>query len=410
MSEEAKSTGSHGQKYLGEKGLVGLIALLSAFVALSTDMYLPALPTMAEHLGAPMSQVNLTLSLFFVFFAAGTLVWGPLSDKYGRRPIILVGMALYTAASIMCVFATDVAQLTVFRVFQALGAGAGSVVGIAIVNDVYEGRQREKIMAVVQSMFMIAPAISPIIGAFILEWTSWRGIFVTVSVVGVACLLGAFAYQETAVTRSDGGVLRSLGRLGVVLKNPRFAALLVVFSLPLVATMGFIASSSYIYQDDFGLSSQVYSLFFLFNALGMLVGPLLYMKLSTKFSRFSIIAGGFGVMAVSGVLVAIVGHLGPIVFALALVLSTIAALAIRPPASVLMLDQAEGDAGSASSLMNACMWAFGSIGITVASLGLGSLVQVIGLITAVTGVVCGGLWLAFSARPLLSYVKNEPEG
>lgn len=395
------------QRYLGEKGLVVFLTLLETFVALSTDMYLPALPPMAKYFGAPMSQVNLTLALFFVFFAAGTLIWGPLSDKYGRRPIVLSGMAIYTVASILCAVSTDISQLVVLRVVQALGAGAGSAVGMAIVSDAFEGKAREKILALVQAMFVFAPALSPIIGAFLLERTSWRGIFVALSIVGIVCLVGALAYEETATVRDDGGVLQSLGRLGVVLRNPHFSALLVIFSLPLFATMAFISSSSYIYQDDFGLSSQTYSFFFLFNALGMLVGPLLYVKLSARFARFKIVSACFAVMALGGLLVVLLGGLSPFVFAPCLVVATIAAVAIRPPASVLMLDQAQGDAGSASSLMNAGMWAVGSAGIVVASLSLGSLVHVIGIINIAIGVVCGGLWLAFSARPLLGYVREE---
>ncbi|MDR3552864.1 MAG: MFS transporter, partial [Clostridia bacterium] len=108
-----------GQKYLGSGGLIAFIALLSAFVPLSTDLYLPALPTMARYFNAPQALVNLTLILFFVFYSAGTLFWGPLSDKYGRKPVILSGLVLYLAAGVLCAVSLNIYLLVLFRVLQA---------------------------------------------------------------------------------------------------------------------------------------------------------------------------------------------------------------------------------------------------------------------------------------------------
>ncbi|EGW38670.1 MFS transporter, partial [Desulfosporosinus sp. OT] len=105
-----------GQKYLGEKGLLALIGFLSAFIPLSTDLYLPALPRMADNFHVSVGLINLTLTLFFIFYAAATLLWGPLSDKYGRRPILIIGLILYTTASVFCALSTNVYQLIGFRV------------------------------------------------------------------------------------------------------------------------------------------------------------------------------------------------------------------------------------------------------------------------------------------------------
>ncbi|MDD4137096.1 MAG: MFS transporter, partial [Methanoregula sp.] len=107
------------QKYLGDRGLIVLIALLSAFVPLSTDLYLPALPGMGDYFGVSANETNLTLILFFLFFSLGLLFWGPLSDKYGRRPVLLVGLTLYIAASIGCALSWDIWHLVAFRVLQA---------------------------------------------------------------------------------------------------------------------------------------------------------------------------------------------------------------------------------------------------------------------------------------------------
>ena len=150
---------------------------------LSTDLYLPALPTMTIYFHVPEYQINLTLILFFIFFSLATLIWGPLSDKYGRRPILLIGLTGYTIASILCADSSSVYQLILFRVMQAIGGGAASAVAMAIVKDVYQGRKRESILALVQSMIVISPALAPVVGALLLNFTSWRGVFVTQAII-----------------------------------------------------------------------------------------------------------------------------------------------------------------------------------------------------------------------------------
>ena len=138
------------QKYLGDRGLIVLIAVLSAFVPLSTDLYLPALPGMGDYFQVTAGTANLTLILFFIFFSAGILFWGPLSDRYGRRPVLLVGLSLYFAASAACALSGDIWHLIFFRILQAVGGSAASAVASAMVKDVYEGRRREWVVGIVK--------------------------------------------------------------------------------------------------------------------------------------------------------------------------------------------------------------------------------------------------------------------
>ena len=235
------------QDRLGRKGLVIFLALLSAFVPLSTDLYLPALPTMTKFFHVPEYQTNLTLILFFIFYSLATLIWGPLSDKYGRRPVLLAGLSIYAVAGGLCALSTDIYLLMFFRVVQAVGAGAASAVATAIVKDVYRGKRRESILALVQSMVVISPAVAPVIGALLLNLTSWRGVFVTQALLGLLVIAGAAAFRETLEAGHSGSIAYTLGRLGVVLKNPAFSSLLLIFSMVSITTMAFISSSSYIY-------------------------------------------------------------------------------------------------------------------------------------------------------------------
>ncbi len=388
------------QRRLGSKGLIAFITMLAAFIPLSTDLYLPALPTMSQYFGVPEYQINLTLIFFFVFYAISMVFWGPISDRYGRRPVIIVGLFLYTIAGALCAAAPNVFLLVVFRVAQAVGAGAATAVSNAIVKDVYRGRKRESTLALVQSMTVISPAVAPMVGALLLTLTSWRGTFVAQAVLGAGVLIASFAFVETVQVRTVGGVSSSLRRLGVVAQNKTFVTLLLTFGLLSVGGMAYISSSSYIYQETFGVSSLAFSLFFAIFAAGMVVGPFVYMRLSRSFKRTAIVAGCFGVNILSGVLILLVGGRGPWAFTLALMPFAVSISCIRPPATYLMLDQHEHDAGSASALMGSSHMIMGSIGMVIVSLQWGDRVQMIGLLYVAIGLLCGALWLRV-AVPLL---------
>jgi DHA1 family bicyclomycin/chloramphenicol resistance-like MFS transporter len=389
------------QKYLGGKGLIVYLVLLSAFVPMSTDLYLPALPTMTKHFNVPEVLTNLTIVLFFVFYSVATLVWGPLSDKHGRRPILLIGLAGYTAASLLCALSASVYMLIIARVLQAIGAAAASATATALVKDVYEGKRLERTIAAVQTISVIVPVAAPMLGALLLKVTDWRGAFYAQAFLGVAVVLMTALLTETIRERGTGGVLRTLGRLFVVLRNKRFTALLVIFSLIGMTFMAYIASSSYIYQDIFKLSQQSYSYFFSFNAAMMFLGPLLYIRLSSRFSRFALVNLSFLITVVFGLLICTVGRLSPWAFAAMLLPTTIMGSFIAPPSRFLMLSQVSGDSGSASALMGAVSAIFGSIGATVTSLHLGNLIVVIGGLNILLGLLCGGAWIFFTSRPLL---------
>ena len=202
------------QKHLGDRGLIALITVLSAFIPLSTDLYLPALPGMGDYFHVSISITSLTLVLFFVFFGIGMLFWGPLSDKYGRRPVLIAGLAIYIAASAACALSGNIWHLIFFRVLQGIGGSAASAVSTAMVKDVYDGRKRESVLAIVQSMVLISPAVAPVIGAFMLSYTSWRGLFWTLGLVGVVSIIGSFLLEETVPSRYTGTMMQSLRRLG----------------------------------------------------------------------------------------------------------------------------------------------------------------------------------------------------
>ncbi len=404
--EEELLGGRLKQKFLGENGLIGLIAFLSAFVPLSTDLYLPALPGMAKFFGVSTDLANLTLILFFVFFAAGTLFWGPQSDRYGRRPVLLIALSIYSAASFLCAGSADIYQLILFRILQALGGSGAFAVATAIIKDVYDSRNRETILALVQSMVLISPMAAPVLGALLLSFTSWRGVFLILGGIGLLALAGSIALQETAVKCQSDTAGQAWRRLVKVAKNPGFASLLLIFSLLSLSSMAFIASSSYIFINGFGLSEQVYSYYFAFNALGMMAGPVIYLRLARRISRRSIIKTGFAAISASGILIALLGSIRPQIFALVLLPATIMSSCIRTPGANLMLEQQDEDTGSASALMSCFGILMGSVGMTIISLPWSNTIRVLGMMNILTGLTCSVLWLLLSERP---FIKQVPE-
>ncbi len=383
------------------KGALAFLALISVFPPLSTVLYLPALPKMVAVLDTTETAVNLTLSMFFLFYSVGLLFWGPLSEKFGRKPILLSGLTIYVLASVLCALSQHVEQLIAGRILQALGGSAGTVVATAMVKDLYSDREREKVMAAIMSMVIIAPMVAPVLGALLLEYTSWRTIFLMLAAVGgMALLIGTF-FGETLSRKFTGSIIGSWGRLLVVLRNPGFSLLLLIFSSAPIAIMAFLASSSYIYINEFGLSERQFSLFFTFNATCAMIGPTFYMRLRKHVESKSIITGCFLLVAFGGVIVSTFGQVSPWLLALSVGPVTMSILALRVPGTNLMLEQQEQDSGSASALINFFAMFLGSMGMHLVTLWPGSLTANLGHIQIGVGMFGGILWLLCRNRSFI---------
>ncbi|MEZ8636115.1 multidrug effflux MFS transporter [Vibrio cyclitrophicus] len=382
------------------------LVIISAFPPLTIDLYLPALPQMVEVFNTDQSMVNLTLSSYFVTYAVGLLFWGPLSEKFGRKPILLIGLASYMVASVICAMTNSIEQLIGARVFQAFAGSAITVIATAIVKDLYDGREREKIMATIMSLVIIAPMVAPVFGAFLLQIASWRMMFVTLAVFGAFASVLACCYRETLETKYQGSMFRSWGRMGVVMKNRSFAKLLVIFSIIPMALMGFLAAGSYIYINHFGLTEQQFSYAFAFNALCASFGPTIYMKLSYRMPVQKVISGCFALLALAGIFTLTIGDLSPWFFMFIAAPATLMAIIMRVPGTNLMLNQQDHDTGSAVALIQFFSMICGSLGMVLVSIRPDSLIENLGFIQLSVGTLGGLMWLMIRNKEFVTNKLN----
>lgn len=379
--------------FFGHKALVVYLAFLNAFVPLSIDLYLPALPDMTGIFAVSRQTINLTLSMFMLCFAMSMLFWGPFSDRYGRKKVLSIGLIVYVAASFFCAEASSIQQLILGRVLQAAGCGAVQSVSMAIVKDTFRGRTMENVLVWIQTMTILCPMLAPMFGAFLLHYVSWRGLFWLLLAGGVAGLLVSIALKETLTERSlASSPLRSLGRILVVLQDKGLRSLLFLFSFMAMPIMGYISISAFIYMTFFQTSSEAFSYFFAANACASLLGPVLYMRILRELPRVFFVSLCFSAMACGGLLLLFFGHSSPFFFALLFAPVTFFGSAMRPVGAVLIMSQLDTDNGTVASLMGSSTLFFGSMSMLFCSLNWDNPVTPLGIICLAVGLFCLFLW------------------
>ncbi len=385
---------------LGAKGLIAFLAFLSSFVPLSVDLYLPAMPGMVDFFSTTPEMANFTLSFFMLFFAVSMLLWGPFTDKYGRKPILSLGLALYIVGSLVCVFSSMIHLLIAGRVIQAIGSGAIQAVSTAIVKDNFKGAVMERVFVWIQTLTILCPMLAPVLGAFLLKFVSWRGLFVILSLCGILAFVMVFFLKETLENPTVGSAFQSLGRIGFVLSNRGYQILLLVFSLMIMPVMSFLSTSSFIYMSLFHLSAEEYSYFFAFNGCFSLLAPILYMRLLRYLPRVLFLTASFICIAVFGGLILIFGTMNPFAFALLYAPVTFFGSACRPAGTMLIMNQMDTDNGTVGSLWGCVALLFGSFSMILCSFDWPVLTMAVGTISLCAGVLCTSVWLLAVSRKM----------
>jgi DHA1 family bicyclomycin/chloramphenicol resistance-like MFS transporter len=342
------------------KPSVGLALLLTTLVALgpiSTDLYLPSLPTLARFFATDVARVQLTLSVFLAGFAVAQLIYGPLSDRYGRRPVILAGLAIYLVASLACMVAPDIDTLIAARFLQALGACAGPVLGRAIVRDVYGPLQAARVLAYISGAMAIAPMLGPVLGGWLTVRFGWRANFAALSLFSALQIIVTFvmlgesnAHRDAAATQPR----RIAGNFSMLLSSPLYLGFLLCFSASYSALFSFISGSSFVLIDLYGLSPQWYGASFGFVVTGYITGTLVSGRLTMKLGAKRLVLGGALLGTAAGsvmALLALAGVHNVWAVLVPMFLSTVGTGMVMPNAIAGALAPYARMAGAASALM-----------------------------------------------------------
>jgi MFS transporter, DHA1 family, multidrug resistance protein len=383
----------NARKQLPDKMLMVLVAILASFPPMSTDLYLPALPTMSEQLKCSAALLNISLVVFFILISISSIIWGPLSDKYGRRRILMIGMPVFILSSLLCALSQNVYQLIASRILQAIGAGAAMAVNLAIVKDVFPGKRRERTLAIISVLNGMVPAVAPSIGSLIIRFTSWRGTFSLLAIIGCLVWICVFFFKETNAEFTDLSLSKTVLRLMVVLKNVNFSRLLLMFSVTSVPLLGFVGVSSFIFIRHFGVSKEAFSLYFGFNAVLSMAGGPIYLMLQKYLKPLTIIKACLMGAILSGVLILTIGQAGPMLFALSIACGFLSVSISRPSSNSLLLEQQDTDVGSASSLIQAATGICGSAGLLFVSYEWSNRITVLGIMSILLGLSAVLLWI-----------------
>ncbi len=334
-----------------------LLIALTAMAPLSVDMFLPSMPTMADEFGSRESTLQLAVTLFIVCFAGSQLFYGPASDRYGRRPLLLMGLTLFIIGSLVALSANSVWVLLLGRILQGLGGGAGPAVGQAIVLDVYGRERAGRVIAYMAIALPLAPAIAPIIGGVLHDAFGWHAVFVTLVCLGVA-LATAYRTMLPETHRRAAGQSRGFaglaGEYRTLLSDRTFSTYALIMGLMFGGQLVFISSSSFVLIDELGLSPRAYGLSFAFVAGGIMAGASLSARLVRRGSTHQAVLAGVVTASIGSLVLAVLAWSGAEHVATVLLPMFVVALGLgmtRAPATASALVPFTAMAGLASATL-----------------------------------------------------------
>ena len=384
----------------GTFALTALLAALTAIGPLSTDMYLPSLPDIARQLHSSTAQAQFTISSYLVGFAVAQILYGPISDRHGRKPVLLTAIALYCAASLVSAFSTSIEMLIIARVFQAVGGSGGIVLTRAIVRDIYSGARAGRELSVIGSVMALAPVLAPLAGGVLQTAFGWQSVFLTLVVAGLA--MGATVWlflPETLKTRAVEPVsVASMARsYGVVARNPAYLAYLSIAAASFAGLFAWISGTAFVLQDLYGLTAFDFGVAFAFGSIGYMTGAALAARLVERFGIDGMLGLGACACAVGGLgmIVAVASGLSS---AWSLVLPMAVYLAgmgmVLPQAIAGAMTPFPERAGAASSLFGFVQQTVSAICGAIVGVLLGQSAWPLAGAVAVMGCVTLALWIA----------------
>ena len=394
-------------------GLVATVIFLTAIAPLATDMYVPAFPRVAGDLSATATQVQLTLTTFFVGMALGQLIGGPVSDQRGRRRPLLSAIALMSVASIVCALTPSIAVMMAARFVQGFSGGWAMVIGRAVIVDLARGARLVRVLNVIAGVGGIAPIAGPLLGAVILQLSHWRVSLWVVAALGVVMTAAVLVAVPESLPpeRRHGGGLRAFAIAGrQVLANRRYVGYLLVSGSAMGAVFAYVATSAFVLQSMNGMSPIAYSVDFAANAAGMTVAALLAARLAGRVAtRKVILAGQVAALAAGAAMLAGALWFGtplPLAIVCFLVLMTAQGL-IGPNGGALASAEVPEHPGTGSAILGFAQWVAAGTVAPIAGLG-GEDTAVPMALLVIAGAALSMVGLLVLARPAAKVTRARP--
>ncbi|MFS0688835.1 Bcr/CflA family multidrug efflux MFS transporter [Sporosarcina sp. 179-K 8C2 HS] len=343
-----------------------LLGTLAAMGPLTIDMYLPSFPTIVNAFGTTPSLVQVSLTATLVGIGLGQLVLGPMSDVHGRKKPLVVALIVYLAASVLCAFAPNIGLFIAARFLQGFAASAGIVISRAVVRDVYTGRELTKFFALLMLINNLAPILAPLLGGVILAFSDWKGIFITLSFIGLLLAVIVIWKMDESLShdmRVPSNLSQTLKNFQSLLKDRSFMGYALAQGFIMAGIFAYVAGTPFVYQTIYGVSPQLFSVLFGMNGIGLIIGSQVVGRLTGIVSEQRFLQTGLFISVTSGalLLIAVLMH-GPLLTIVVPIFFFVASIGIISTSSFSLAMESQGHiAGSASALLGLLPFVLGSI-------------------------------------------------
>lgn len=380
---------------------VTFIAIIGAFSSLVNDMYLPTVPAMMREFHTTPSMTQLGISLAMAGMGLGSVLWGSASDRYGRKPILIISLVIFVIATVIDIFSHSIAFFVVWRFFQGLGAGGTMVLSTSIPADVYMGRPLAKLMAVVGAINGISPAAGPVIGGFMADSVGWRGIFVLLFVIGIVMIFWTMHYKETLPPSrrlTSNGFKGYLQAYKELFRNSRFMTYVMTKAVAIGLLFAYISSAPFILQDHYGFSALTFGLIFGGNAIAIAIGSTLAIRF--RVMKQGLVVGCIGMFLFACGEAVVMWHEAPFfLYEICAVPMLLFSGMIFASSNTLSMEVAREDAGTASAILSVMKYVFAAVVTPV--VGLGNIMHTSAIVfVAVTAISLIFAWKAYHLAPL----------
>jgi DHA1 family bicyclomycin/chloramphenicol resistance-like MFS transporter len=387
--------------------LLATIGGLSAVGAFAFDMYLPAFPAIAAEFGVPPGQVQVTLIVALVGLGVGQLVGGPVSDRYGRKGPVLIGLGVYIATSALIALAPTIAVFTALRFLQGVGGGIALTISRAAVRDMFRGAEASRYMSRVTLFFGVAPIVAPNVGAAVLAFTSWRGIFFILAGYGILLVGATLRWLPETLPlerRRSGGARDTAAVFRLLVTDRHFLGYALAQNLTFAGLFAYLSAGSFVLQVVFGVSARTYALIFAANAIGMVIAGQVSAHFVGRRTPRALLFGALVVATLACAVLIAATEAGSLPAVLAALFTFVASLGfVFPNSMALALDKHHAQAGSAAALLGGMQ--------SGVSMIAGPLVAVLGTATGVpmATVMFGSVLLSLVVATALTRERVTPE-